>query len=324
MLRRVATEPSPPNPSATRTLDVGTVLRKSFELIGNRPLPLLGAAAIAQLPLVVASLALVPMVAPFAERMQRALREGTTDPSAILGLVVDQLPAILGVGIGMMVLMYAFYVVQIGAVMQVVVDAYRRRPSSVGSALRAGLRRAPSLFVYTIVKQLSSGVAFLGGVFLMVVPLAFMHTEWSGREFLAVLSVIAGCLVGAIFAFEVWSMLSLGAGAIVAEGIGPFAGLARGFRLARGRPWMIAFTWLATASSYFLGLCLVGCFSGMITAPVQMGFGSIASAVIGQLIQFVPQVAMACVTHTVGAIMYGELAGLEVPESPADIADVFR
>lgn len=307
-----------------QTPDVGAVLRKSFELMGNRPIPLIGSAAVAQLPALVATLAVLPFAAPFVERMQRGILNDSNDPEAILRLFVDQMPLFVGLGLGVGVLMFAVYAVQLGATMSVVFDAYREIPSKVGSALRAGLGRAPSLFVYLLVKYFAAVGAVFTTLVVVLLPLVAMSSDAAGRDVASIFLVIAGSFGGALLGLLVWAMLSLGAGAIVAEKLGPFAGLARGFHLARRAPWTVLLVWLATVSLYLLSACLVGCGSGIVTGIVQVGAGQTVSSIVGQLVQFVPMVALAALQHTVGAVLFGELAGVGASDAAARTVDVFR
>lgn len=324
MLRRVATEPNTIETGARPALDVGGVFRKTFELIGNRPAPLLGAAAISQLPNVLLALAMIPFLVPFVERMQRDVLNGRNDPSVFLDHLFDNLALVVGFGAAFVVIAGFAYAVQLGSVLRVVVDAFRGEPSTLRSALLSGLRRAPSLFAYQIVSSVTCMGIGLGILTLFVLPAVLVPEGSELRRTLAALGVFAGMFAGALGAFLAWCMFSLGAGAIVAEELGPFAGLARGFRLARRAPLAIVLTWLAAAAVAILAFCLVGCASGIFSGMVQVMAGQTSSAIVGQLVQFLPQVAIYAGFHVVSGVLYGELSGLRPADDPNRIADVFR
>lgn len=305
------------------TFDLPIALRKTFALISTRPLPILGSIAILQLPLSLGLVLLSPVLQPVVARLQHLGPQVTSDAPELARVLAQVLLPVLGALIGYVVLSYFLYAMHVGAAQSVVFDAYRQQNSTLGGALRTGVSRSPSLVAYQLVKTLASVGA---GFAVFALGLAVMSALYGGHGTPAV-SVVLGLLFTVLMfvaIFIVWCALSLGAGAIVAERLGPLAGTARGFQVARGSFGIIVMSWLAISSVYIVGFCMLSCVSVIVTAPVQLATNATVGAVVAQFVQLAITTAFSSVTHVLGAVMYGELAEVGLANVGEHAADVFR
>lgn len=314
--------PMPPAPN--HPLAVGVVVRKTVDLMTNRPMPAIGSVAVMHLPTVIATLAILPFMAPWIEHVQRTAGAGRTDPTEFFRPLLEALPVVLGAGAVLVVLGMLAYAIQIGAVMQVVFDAYRQQPSTLAGSLRAGVRNVPGLVLFKLLEMLTATTVTVS-TFALPLVLAALASRGhaSGGPWVVVIAFLFGG-VGVVLGFVVMCLLSLGAGAIVADGLGPIAAFGRSISLVRASFLSVAATWLAVGCVYLLSLCLFGCFSGVLVLPVQAALGPIAGSATSQLVQAVPQVILTCMLHVVGAVLYGELTGVKPADATQQVVEVFR
>lgn len=154
----------------------------------------------------------------------------TADPADILGS--GFLADTLWFGAVVMVLSIVLYPFVLSVLYAVLVPAVLGRTVPFGQALRAGLRRTPSMLVVYLVTTLI-GFVVVGAAVGLAVLIGFAG-DGSGLAILAaVLVVIAGYAGWAWIAVT----LVLAPPATIVEGIGPGAALARSRALVRGAWW---------------------------------------------------------------------------------------
>lgn len=205
-----------------RPLGVGDIVDRVFAIYRSRPLLFLAVSAIPYLLLVlfIGALALV-----FSDSFQALapLFAGDLEAAQALAPVIGSL-------IGFIVLAIAFALitslVQSAALVDASAARYLGRDTSVGGALRVGLRAAGRLFVMGVVAFFAFTVLWIATVLVM----GFGGEWW--------IALVALCV--SIFAtFYMAASWMVSPAIATLEGLGPVASLRRSWSLANGHRWRI-------------------------------------------------------------------------------------
>lgn len=204
-----------------RPLGVGDIVDRVFAIYRSRPLLFLAISAIPYLLLVlfVGAIALA-----FSDAFQSLAPLFSGDPT------FEGVAPLLGPLVGFILLVVAFALitslVQSAALVDAAAARYLGRETTVGGALRVGLRAAGRLFVMGV-------VAFLAFVALWIASGIVMAL---GREWW--IALIVACVAIAVTFYMAASWMVSPAIATL-EGIGPVASLRRSWSLANGHRWRI-------------------------------------------------------------------------------------
>ncbi len=188
-------------------------------------------------------------------------------PSGVFG--PGFLTDVIEFGVVVMVLAVVLYPFVFSTLNSVLVPAVLGRTVPFGQALRAGLRRTPTMLGYYVVVTLIGLVVV--GVGIGLALLIGFAGDGSGLAILAAVLVgIAGYAVAAWIAVT----LMLAAPALVVEGIGVGAAFARSRALVRG-------AWWRSFGILLLACVAAGAVGALISIPTSLiGAGTLTSAII--------------------------------------------
>ena len=219
--------PSVQEGSALRPLGVGDIVDRVFGIYRQRPLMFLAIAAIPYLLLV---LLIGVLTATFAAGAILALAPflgGTFDPEAFdPARFVPVLGPLVAFAVIVAVAAIAVSLVQSASLIAAVSARYMGRETTVGEALRTGLRRSLALFVMGLIAFL----AIIGLWAVLIVLMAVTQQWWT-----VLLSVCAG-LVATVFLTASWMVSPA---IVTLEDAGPVAALRRAWHLSTGHRWRI-------------------------------------------------------------------------------------
>ncbi|MDE3113476.1 MAG: hypothetical protein KGK34_11115, partial [Chloroflexota bacterium] len=247
--------------AALRPLGVGDIVDRVFALYRARPLMYL---AIAAIPYLVLMLVLVALTAVFGGSLFAVLLAG--DVTTLL----DRLAASLGIlvlyGSLAVVASLIMSLVQSAALVAATAARYMRQETSVGSALRIGLRASPRLLGMGVVAVVAIGALWT----VLIVVMAVSHQWWS---------VLIAFLVGIVATLYLAASWMVSPAVAVLESSGPLASLGRAWRLADGGRWRI------------LGLILLLLILQLVVSSL-LSFLVVASLVADRTVQVIVQQAV--------------------------------
>ncbi len=247
--------------AALRPLGVGDIVDRVFTLYRSRPLMYL---AIAAIPYLVLILVLIALTAAFA---------GTL--AAFAGLLAGGAASLdrLGASAGLLVVYVALVVVaalvmslvQSGSLVAAAAARYMGKETSVGAALRAGLRASPRLLAMGVIAVIAVCALWV----LLSIGMAVSRQWWA---------ILIGVVLGLVATFYLAASWMVSPAVAVLESTGPVASLSRSWRLADGGRWRI------------LGLILLLTIL-QIVASSLLSFLVVASLVTDRAIQLIVQQA---------------------------------
>ncbi|MDE3193404.1 MAG: hypothetical protein KGN00_06920 [Chloroflexota bacterium] len=247
--------------AALRPLGVGDIVDRVFALYRARPLMYL---AIAAIPYLVLMLVLVALTAVFGGSLFAVLLAG--DVTTLL----DRLAASLGIlvlyGSLAVVASLIMSLVQSAALVAATAARYMRQETSVGSALRIGLRASPRLLGMGVVAVVAIGALWT----VLIIVMAVSHQWWS---------VLIAFLVGIVATLYLAASWMVSPAVAVLESSGPLASLGRAWRLADGGRWRI------------LGLILLLLILQLVVSSL-LSFLVVASLVADRTVQVIVQQAV--------------------------------
>ena len=259
--------PSVQEGSALRPLGVGDIVDRVFGIYRQRPLMLIAISAIPYLLLVLLIGVLTGAFAGGAIATLAPYLGGSVDPEDFYPNVF--LPAIgplIGIGVVVILAAIAVSLVQSASLITAVSARYMGRETTVGEALRVGLRRSPALFLMGLIAFL----AFIALWIVLVVVMAVTQQWWT-----VLLGVCAG-LVATVFLTASWMVSPA---IVTLEDAGPVAALRRAWDLSTGHRWRI------------LGLTLLLLILQTVLSAL-LSFVLLASFVTDEIVQLVVQQAV--------------------------------
>ena len=208
---------------ALRPLGVGDIVDRVFALYRARPLMYLAIAAIPYLVLVLLLVGLTaifggPLLSLFSllSRGELPTVERITPALGALGLYVVLVIA------GALVVS----LVQSAALVTAAAARYMGKETSVGAALRTGLRASPRLLVMGVVALLAFSALWIA----LTIAIVLASQWWA---------ILVGMCIGFFASFYMAASWMVSPAVVVLEGIGPVASLVRSWRLADGGRWRI-------------------------------------------------------------------------------------
>ena len=258
-----------------RPMSLGDMFDAAFRLYRRFFLTFIGIAALLQVPLAIAQMAVQLLVGGnlLTNWMRVVTRPGSTGSNPFENLPLGQIITYFALVFGLaMVQVLLTQSLMTGALANAVARAYTGRPVSIIQAYQIGWRRFFALVGAALATFLVGAVALgvLGGC---TVGVGFLLLR-SGNENAGIL---AGVLV-AIAAFGLFALLILASmffytrlllttQAIVLEGQGPLAGLARSWRLTSGAFWRAL---AITVLMYILAYIIAGIPASVISFALQL------------------------------------------------------
>lgn len=209
-----------------RPLGIGDIVDRVFALYRSRPLMYLAIAAIPYLVLVLVLIGLGAAlgIGFIVSGGLQAL--GAGDVETGFTRMAPYLPGIVlyAVLVGIAALLISL--VQSGALVAATAARYMGKDTSVGSALRIGLRASPRLFAMGVVAV----IAFCALWIALTIGMAIAREWWA---------ILIGVLGGIVVSFFLVASWMVSPAVAVLEGIGPIASLTRAWRLSAGGRWRI-------------------------------------------------------------------------------------
>ncbi len=208
---------------ALRPLGVGDIVDRVFALYRARPLMYL---AIAAIPYLVLVLLLVGLTAIFGASLLALVSAFSAGGQPTVERIAPALGA-LGLYVALVIAgALVVSLVQSAALVAAAAARYMGRETSVGAALRIGLRAAPRLLVMGVVAFLAFSALWV----VLAIAMALASQWWA---------VLVGVCVGLFASFYMAASWMVSPAVLILEGTGPVASLARAWRLAGGGRWRI-------------------------------------------------------------------------------------
>jgi hypothetical protein len=265
--------------AALRPLGVGDIVDRVFGIYRQRPLMFITIAAIPYLLLVLLIAVLTATFAANAILALVPLLTGDVSPETIR---VDRFAPVLGTLAAFLIVVVvaaiAVSLVQSASLVAAMAARYMGRDTTVGEALRIGLRRSLDLFVMGLLAFL----AFIGMWVVLIVVMAVAREWWS------VVAGVGAGLVGTVFLTASWMVSPA---VVILEDAGPIAGLRRSWELSTGSRWRI------------LGLVLLLLVLQVVLSSL-LSFVLLASFAADQIVQLVLQQAVNLVASIAWAPVY--------------------
>ncbi len=235
------------------------------------------------------------------------INDGVLDEATVI--TEEQLPPIIGALSGYLIAaVVAGVLASIGALgfSAVVAADYRARPIELGEALRTCLRRAPSALGFILATTMVVMGLVLGGVAAILLTLSVlpMASGGGGPGAFAALVIVVAMVVGVLYLSMRWAPAFP---AIVYEGLGPRAALARSWYLSADNVWRIIFivtfgaiatAFISTMISQLLDVLILGLLS-----PTLGLDGSVAQSIT----LAVATVLLAALAPVLTAVLYFDL-----------------
>jgi len=276
--------------SALRPLGVGDIVDRVFGMYRQRPLMFVAIAAIPYLLLV---LLIGILAATFAAGAVIALApylSGNIDPDRldparllpVLGPLVAFVAIVAVAAIGVSLVQSASLIAAMSA-------RYMGNDTTVGDALRAGLRRSLDLFGMGLI----AFVIFIVMWVLLIVAMVVLREWWA---------VVIGASAGLVATFYLTNSWMVSPAVVTLEGAGPIHALRRAWQLSEGNRWRIFGLWV-------LLLILQVVLSSLLSFVLLASFATdeLVQVILNQTVNLVATIAWAPVYWGTFAVLYYDL-----------------